>query len=117
MNEVGVLCTSCKGLPVRLRIGPPLVDFAWEGSCESTEMGKAEEEAASGVGGSGKPPSEGGNADTNSVAGSTATEVIGNISETGDTSSATGKKSKTKTTSTAAATSTFHCPNCNSTNI
>ena len=81
--------------------------------------GKAEEEAASGgVGGSGKPPSEGGNADTNSVAGSTATEVIGNIgSETGDTSSATGKKSKAKTTSTAAATSTFHCPNCNSTNI
>ena len=45
MQQVGVLCTVCKSLPVRLRAGPPLVDFAWEGSGRSAEMGEVEQEA------------------------------------------------------------------------
>jgi hypothetical protein len=47
MPKVGLLCTPCKGLPVRLRSGPPLVDFAWEGSHESIAIGQAEAEAVS----------------------------------------------------------------------
>lgn len=45
MERVGILCTSCKSLPVRLCTGPPLVDFAWEGSGKSAEIGKEDEEA------------------------------------------------------------------------
>lgn len=49
LNAVGVLCSVCKGMPVRLRAGPTLVDFAWEGSGESATMsesdGKALEQA------------------------------------------------------------------------
>jgi hypothetical protein len=45
LQKVGLLCTLCKSLPVRLRAGPTLVDFAWEGSGKAAEMGKVEEEA------------------------------------------------------------------------
>jgi hypothetical protein len=45
LKTVGVLCSVCKSLPVRLRAGPTLVDFAWEGSGESATMGQSDGEA------------------------------------------------------------------------
>jgi hypothetical protein len=45
MQQPGVLCVPCKGLAVRIRAGPPLIDLAWEGSGKSAEMGETEKEA------------------------------------------------------------------------
>lgn len=47
MPSAGVLCARCKGLPVRLRAGPPLINLAWEGSDTTTSLGQQEAESLS----------------------------------------------------------------------